>query len=204
MLLSPPARPSVSGATRDVGHAARSSVAALVASRGGRIVGGRPVAEQVLQPAAARLETDEREVEVDDRVADEVVRAVRQRDEDLAPIDANVRARRTERVREPIGALVDLDRERPVCCVNVPRGAARRSRPASIATRKSQTRSISPSRWLAMTIAMPKSVPVRRTRSSISSRPAGSSPFVGSSRRSRRGSWTSAWASFTRCFMPVE
>ena len=45
---------------------------------------------------------------------------------------------------------------------------------------------------------------VRRTRASISSRPAGSRPLVGSSSSSRRGSWTSAWASLTRCFMPVE
>ena len=41
-------------------------------------------------------------------------------------------------------------------------------------------------------------------RASISSRPCGSRPFVGSSRRSRSGSCTRAWASFTRCFMPVE
>ena len=55
-----------------------------------------------------------------------------------------------------------------------------------------------------MTIEMPNSVPMRRIRSSISSRPAGSRPLVGSSRRSRRGSCTRAWASLTRCFMPVE
>ena len=38
----------------------------------------------------------------------------------------------------------------------------------------------------------------------VSGLPAGSRPFVGSSRRRMRGSWTRAWASFTRCFMPVE
>ena len=43
-----------------------------------------------------------------------------------------------------------------------------------------------------------------RMRSSISSRPFGSMPLVGSSRNSRSGSWTSACASLMRCFMPVE
>ena len=51
---------------------------------------------------------------------------------------------------------------------------------------------------------MPNSLPVRRTSASISSRPDGSSPAVGSSSRTITGSWTSACASFTRCFMPVE
>ena len=51
---------------------------------------------------------------------------------------------------------------------------------------------------------IPKSVPVRLIRSSISSRPDGSRPLVGSSRSSTLGSWTRAWASLTRCFMPVE
>ena len=55
-----------------------------------------------------------------------------------------------------------------------------------------------------MTIAMPNSVPMRWTSASISSRPAGSSPAVGSSRSSRLGSWTSAWASLTRWRIPVE
>ena len=51
----------------------------------------------------------------------------------------------------------------PVRSVKAPSGAARSRRPASIATRKSQTRSISPSRWLATMTAIPNSVPVRRT-----------------------------------------
>ncbi len=41
-----------------------------------------------------------------------------------------------------------------------------------------------------------------RTSASISSRPFGSMPLVGSSRSSRSGSWTSACASLIRCFMP--
>src|SRR6516225_3844421 len=56
----------------------------------------------------------------------------------------------------------------------------------------------------ATTIEMPNSAPIRSISSSIAFRPAGSSPFVGSSSRSSLGSPTSAWASFTRCFMPVE
>src|SRR6185369_13494442 len=92
----------------------------------------------------------------------------------------------------------------PVRSVNEPSGADRSSLPFSIATRWSQTRSISPSRCEATITAIPNSLPVRRISSSISSRPAGSRPFVGSSRRRSRGSWTSAWASLTRCFIPVE
>ena len=51
---------------------------------------------------------------------------------------------------------------------------------------------------------MPNSAPIRAISSSIEERPAGSSPTVGSSSSSSRGSPTSAWASLTRCFMPVE
>ena len=51
---------------------------------------------------------------------------------------------------------------------------------------------------------LPRRVATSRMSASISSRPCGSRPFVGSSRSSRSGSWTRAWASFTRCFMPVE
>ena len=58
----------------------------------------------------------------------------------------------------------------------------------SIATRKSQTRSISPRRWLATITAIPNSAPVRLTSESISSRPSGSRPLVGSSSSSSRGS----------------
>ena len=45
---------------------------------------------------------------------------------------------------------------------------------------------------------------IRRISASISSRPAGSRPLVGSSSSTSCGSWTSAWASLTRCFIPVE
>ena len=46
--------------------------------------------------------------------------------------------------------------------------------------------------------------PIRRTSASMSSRPTGSRPFVGLSSSTSFGSCTSAWASFTRCRMPVE
>ena len=49
---------------------------------------------------------------------------------------------------------------------------------------------------------MPNSVPMRRMRSSISVRCIGSSPSVGSSRRTSSGSWAIAAASFTRCRWP--
>ena len=51
---------------------------------------------------------------------------------------------------------------------------------------------------------MPNSVPIRPISSSMAVRPAGSSPLVGSSSSISRGAPTRAWASFTRCFMPVE
>ena len=38
----------------------------------------------------------------------------------------------------------------------------------------------------------------------MASRPAGSRPLVGSSSSSTGGSWISACASLSRCFMPVE
>ena len=49
-----------------------------------------------------------------------------------------------------------------------------------------------------MMTAIPSSAESRRTSVSISSRPAGSSPFVGSSRMTRLGEWTIAWARFVR------
>ena len=51
---------------------------------------------------------------------------------------------------------------------------------------------------------MPNSAPIRPISSSMAVRPAGSSPLVGSSSSSSWGAPTRAWASFTRCFMPVE
>ena len=51
---------------------------------------------------------------------------------------------------------------------------------------------------------MPNSAPIRPISSSMAVRPAGSSPLVGSSSSNSWGAPTRAWASFTRCFMPVE
>ena len=62
---------------------------------------------------------------------------------------------------------------------------------------------MSPSRCDEKMTLMPK-LPRRRMISSICSRPAGSSPDAGSSRRTSSGPWTIAWASLTRCAMPVE
>ena len=55
-----------------------------------------------------------------------------------------------------------------------------------------------------MMTAIPSSAESRRTSVSISSRPAGSSPFVGSSRMTRLGEWTIAWARFVRWRIPIE
>src|SRR5665647_731162 len=78
------------------------------------------------------------------------------------------------------------------------------STPLSITTRWSEIRSSSPSRCEVTTTEMEKSVLICWIRVSISSRPVGSSPLVGSSSSTSFGSCTSDWASFTRCFMPVE
>ena len=91
----------------------------------------------------------------------------------------------------------------PVCLSSVVVGASVTSRPASSMTTWSHTRATSSRRWVARTTAMPK-VARRATRASISSRPDGSRPAVGSSRRTSLGSATMAWASLVRWRMPVE
>src|SRR5947199_5052618 len=59
-------------------------------------------------------------------------------------------------------------------------------------------------RWLDRITLRPGDFAIVRTRSSISVRPRGSRPVVGSSKMYSSGSWTIAWASLTFCFMPVE
>ena len=126
------------------------------------------------------------------------------RQQDGPPVRDGLEPARRQGRGEAVSPSSTSTARTPVRSVKAPSGAARSSWPASMATRKSHTRSISPRRWLATMTAMPNSVPVRRTSASISSRPAGSRPLVGSSSSSSRGSWTSAWASLTRCFIPVE
>jgi hypothetical protein len=91
-----------------------------------------------------------------------------------------------------------------VAWVNSVIAEERSSRPPSITITWSQIRSSSPSRCEVTTTLMPNSTPTRRISASMSSRPCGSRPLVGSSRKTTRGSCTRAWASFTRCRMPVE
>ncbi len=76
--------------------------------------------------------------------------------------------------------------------------------PSRRSSTASHVRSTSLSTWLDSRTRTPSVSHRRRTISSISSRPAGSRPFVGSSSTTRSGACTSACASFTRCFMPVE
>ena len=169
---------------------------------------GGLVAEQVLEALPPLLEPDEREARASATASRtrSYGRSSSQRDEDASARRAASQPGRDERRGErPPRPPRPRRRATPGPLGEGARAAPHAaSRPASIATRKSQTRSISPSRWLATMTAIPNSVPVRRTSASISSRPAGSRPLVGSSRSSSRGSWTSAWASLTRCFMPVE
>ncbi len=77
-------------------------------------------------------------------------------------------------------------------------------RPLSITTTESHVYSTSGSTCDERMRLTPLLCARSRTSSSISSRPLGSMPLVGSSRNNRSGSWTSAWASLIRCFMPVE
>jgi hypothetical protein len=77
-------------------------------------VAGRIVAEQVLEPVAALLHPDERQPELDDRVADDVIRRlVDQVDQDGAAVDGDPEAARREPLGERLAAVLDLDRERP-------------------------------------------------------------------------------------------
>ncbi len=171
-------------------------------------IGGlRAVGEQFGDPVPALVQAVQRQVQVGDRAQDLVVRARRR---PAAPA-ASGRPASTGRP-EPV------QRGRPARrCPRPPRPPARRgavviaeirsarsSRPPSMAISESQIRSTSPSRCEQTTTEMPNSVPIRWISASIASRPAGSSPLVGSSSSSRSGSCTSAWASLTRCFMPVE
>ena len=57
--------------------------------------------------------------------------------------------------------------------------------------------------WLEMRMLTPPAASSLRRRA-ISCRPMGSRPFIGSSSTSRSGSCNRPWASFTRCFMPLE
>src|SRR5262249_47125090 len=68
----------------------------------------------------------------------------------------------------------------------------------------SQTASTSGSRWLEKIRLIPLPCDRSRASSIISCRPAGSMPLVGSSRIKSFASWTTAAASLSRCFIPVE
>src|SRR3989442_9911532 len=59
-------------------------------------------------------------------------------------------------------------------------------------------------RWLDRSTLRPGDFAIVRTRSSISVRPRGSRPVVGSSKMYSCGSWTIDCASLIFCFMPVE
>src|SRR5947209_16908209 len=76
--------------------------------------------------------------------------------------------------------------------------------PPSRITMYLQIVSTSGRRWLDKTTLRPGERAITRTRSSISVRPRGSRPVVGSSKMYSCGSWTIAWASLIFCFMPVE
>src|SRR5712692_4569984 len=77
------------------------------------------------------------------------------------------------------------------------------SLPPRITPTRSQICSTSGSRWLeSSTVRLPWPMSLMSLR--ISAMPCGSSPLVGSSRMSSSGSFSSAAATPSRCFMPVE
>ena len=80
-------------------------------------------------------------------------------------------------------------------------GPEKTSSPKRMTTRWSHTASISES-WCEETMTVRPLRPRSRSSSRISTIPAGSSPFVGSSRMSSSGSERSAAAIPRRCFMP--
>ena len=78
------------------------------------------------------------------------------------------------------------------------------TRPRSIRTTSSHRRSTRSSWWLENTTAAPCSRASRRSTPASTSTPTGSSPENGSSSTSSSGRWTSAAASWTRCWLPSE
>src|SRR5713101_3419715 len=75
--------------------------------------------------------------------------------------------------------------------------------PPLLTPTRSQICSTSPRRWLdSSTVRSPWPMSLMSLR--ISAMPCGSSPLVGSSRMSRSGSFSSAPATPSRCFIPVE
>ena len=80
---------------------------------------------------------------------------------------------------------------------------ARRILPCSMITAPLQISASSVRMWELMRMALPRSASTR-SNSRSSTRARGSSPAAGSSSTSTGGSWTSARARLTRCFMPFD
>ena len=163
------------------------------------------VAEDLSERVAAGLDPQQADAERDRAVADQVERGLLL-DEDVevaAPGDHGERRRRSGG-RELLVPVGHLDRD---VSGDARRGG--RGRRAHEAAGVDDDDVVADPLDLAEEVRrtrteIPNSRPILAMSPSISSRPAGSRPFVGSSRSSSSGSWTSAWASFTRCFMPVE
>ena len=108
--------------------------------------------------------------------------------------------RRSRRAASASGSARTRSRARPRRSSTVPSAI---SRPARITPTRSLTCSISPIRWLeSSTVRPPCASALMNAR--ISAMPAGSSPLVGSSRISSSGSLSSAAATPSRCFIPIE
>ena len=160
----------------------------------------------VLERPPARPEPPQPDFEVGDGVANGVVARRRRRRRGAAR-----RRRRSRRSRAPV--RIDASSSaRPSTSTTSPAGPRRTSAsvpacttsPPSTITTASQILSTSSRWWDDTMMCMPNSLPMRRIRSSISVRCIGSSPSVGSSRRTSSGSCAIAEASFTRCRWPVD
>ena len=164
-----PPGPRRSSARRPAGLGVAPVIAGRPSARrrgaAGVVGAGRAlVREQVLEAAATLLHADQRQAEVGQGVADHVVRpVVVDRDHDGPAVHGGLEPALGQGAPR---APSRPPRPRPRGTGALGEGAERggpQEAPLSMATRKSQTRSISPSRWLATMTAIPNSAPVRLT-----------------------------------------
>src|SRR3984885_768631 len=137
------------------------------------------VAEDLLDLVAALLKAAERQAERGDAVPDRVVGAVVGDGHEQRPlVRLGTQGAPGSSWRSASAPSSTSMRSVWLALVKLSIVSARSSLPASIATRPSQIRSISPSRWLATTMGIPNSAPIRSINSSIAFLPAGSRPLV--------------------------
>ena len=108
------------------------------------------------------------------------------------------------RSNSPASPLQRIRKLLAAACRNSSMRPARTTVPPSRITADWQTRSMSLNRWLDRISERFGRCARACNTPSIAVRPSGSRPAVGSSSNKTCGSWTSAAASFSRCFIPTE